>query len=75
MIHSEPYRPDPRQCCARCAFGRGQHADYCQSRDRRTVSSFEGSSRRPDREESPEPLPIAQFIAVDSTYKGEAFNA
>jgi hypothetical protein len=30
MIHSEPYKPDPKQCCEACVFGRGKHAEHCQ---------------------------------------------
>lgn len=29
-IHSNPYRPDPEQCCERCVFGTGEHADWCE---------------------------------------------
>lgn len=29
MISSREYRPDPRQCCEACVFGRGQHAEWC----------------------------------------------
>lgn len=27
---SNPYRPDPAQCCEACVFGRGVHADFCK---------------------------------------------
>jgi hypothetical protein len=28
-LNSRPFRPDPQQCCDRCVFGGGQHADWC----------------------------------------------
>lgn len=31
-ITSRPYHPDPAQCCEACAFGRGEHAEWCSSR-------------------------------------------
>lgn len=27
---SNPYRPDPAQCCEACVFGKGQHAFWCK---------------------------------------------
>lgn len=29
IIQSRPYKPE--QCCERCAFGRGKHAEWCQT--------------------------------------------
>lgn len=26
---SNPYRPDPAQCCEACVFGSGEHAEFC----------------------------------------------
>lgn len=26
---SRPFAPDPTQCCERCVFGRGRHAEWC----------------------------------------------
>jgi len=26
---SNPYHPDPDQCCEACVFGRGEHAAWC----------------------------------------------
>lgn len=31
-LQSRPYRPDPQQCCEACAFGRGEHAEWCEAR-------------------------------------------
>jgi hypothetical protein len=28
-IASRVYRPDPKQCCELCIFGRGAHARWC----------------------------------------------
>lgn len=27
---SNPYRPDPAQCCEACVFGSGEHAEHCK---------------------------------------------
>jgi hypothetical protein len=30
-IVSRPYQTaDPKQCCERCVFGTGKHADFCE---------------------------------------------
>ena len=26
---SNPYKPNPQQCCEACVFGRGEHAEWC----------------------------------------------
>ena len=31
-IVSRPYNPDTENCCERCVFGRGAHADWCEKR-------------------------------------------
>ena len=28
-LTSRPYHPDPKECCERCVFGCGQHAEWC----------------------------------------------
>jgi hypothetical protein len=28
---SNPYKPDPKQCCEACVFGRGKHAWFCEA--------------------------------------------
>jgi hypothetical protein len=28
-LMSRPYKPDPARCCEACAFGRGEHAEWC----------------------------------------------
>lgn len=28
---SNPYKPNPQQCCEACVFGTGKHAEWCQS--------------------------------------------
>jgi hypothetical protein len=28
---SNPYRPDPAQCCEACVFGSGVHAEWCDT--------------------------------------------
>lgn len=30
-LQSRPYKPNPQQCCERCAFGSGKHAEFCES--------------------------------------------
>ncbi len=30
-LQSRPYHPDPAQCCEACAFGRGDHAEWCEA--------------------------------------------
>jgi hypothetical protein len=30
--HSNPYRPGAAFCCERCAFGSGEHAEFCEQR-------------------------------------------
>lgn len=29
-LTSRPYHPDPAKCCEACAFGRGEHAAWCE---------------------------------------------
>jgi len=33
MIHSERFKPDQQQCCEKCAFDIGEHADFCTAKD------------------------------------------
>ncbi len=28
-LQSRPYKPNPQLCCEACAFGRGEHAEWC----------------------------------------------
>lgn len=30
-LTSRPYRPNAQWACPRCVFGRGQHADFCDT--------------------------------------------
>jgi len=27
---SNPYKPNPSMCCEACAFGTGEHAEFCE---------------------------------------------
>ena len=43
MIQSRPYLPNPAMSCERCVFGRGDHADHCDSpgaRLARNIAAF-----------------------------------
>ena len=37
-ITSRPYKPDAKQCCEACAFGRGEHAAWCERSGARWIS-------------------------------------
>jgi hypothetical protein len=28
---SRPYEPNPEHCCEACVFGRGDHAEWCET--------------------------------------------
>ena len=30
-IVSRLFQPDPKLCCEACAFGKGEHADFCEA--------------------------------------------
>ena len=37
---SRRYQPDPAQCCERCVFGRGEHAEWCKELEKQLREAF-----------------------------------